>query len=233
MRCHTCPMHERAGTVALPEDLIDVDALIGAYYDLVPDPKHRGSARGVRHVGASRLRARHGVQRGPHRRDHRGDRRVPPQPGHRRPALHGQGHPRAVRSRPERRRSRCSPRPMSRCASTRATATRPRPRCRSRSWSRTEPSTRTACAPPARGLADGIVITPSHNPPRDGGFKYNPPHGGPADTDATSWIAAARQRAARERLEGRAAASSTRRPSPPTPRRASTSWTCTFSTCPR
>ncbi len=38
-------------------------------------------------------------------------------------------------------------------------------------------------------LADGIVVTPSHNPPRDGGFKYNPPHGGPADTDATSWIA--------------------------------------------
>ena len=38
--------------------------------------------------------------------------------------------------------------------------------------------------------ADGIVVTPSHNPPRDGGFKYNPPHGGPADSDATSWIAA-------------------------------------------
>ncbi len=40
-----------------------------------------------------------------------------------------------------------------------------------------------------RGLADGIVVTPSHNPPGDGGFKYNPPHGGPADTDATGWIA--------------------------------------------
>ncbi len=37
--------------------------------------------------------------------------------------------------------------------------------------------------------ADGIVVTPSHNPPRDGGFKYNPPHGGPADSDATGWIA--------------------------------------------
>lgn len=41
----------------------------------------------------------------------------------------------------------------------------------------------------AEGLADGIVVTPSHNPPQDGGFKYNPPHGGPADSDATSWIA--------------------------------------------
>ena len=41
---------------------------------------------------------------------------------------------------------------------------------------------------PASGLADGIVVTPSHNPPDDGGFKYNPPNGGPADTDVTRWI---------------------------------------------
>ena len=48
------------------------------------------------------------------------------------------------------------------------------------------------------GLADGIVITPSHNPPDDGGFKYNPPHGGPADTGATKWI----ERRANAILEG-------------------------------
>ena len=41
---------------------------------------------------------------------------------------------------------------------------------------------------PTGGLADGIVVTPSHNPPEDGGFKYNPPNGGPADTQVTGWI---------------------------------------------
>jgi len=39
-----------------------------------------------------------------------------------------------------------------------------------------------------RHVADGIVVTPSHNPPEDGGFKYNPPNGGPADTDVTAWV---------------------------------------------
>ncbi|KWT91642.1 MULTISPECIES: phosphoglucomutase (alpha-D-glucose-1,6-bisphosphate-dependent) [unclassified Variovorax] len=52
------------------------------------------------------------------------------------------------------------------------------------------------------GLADGIVVTPSHNPPRDGGFKYNPPHGGPAGPDITSWIEAAANGFLEHRLEG-------------------------------
>jgi phosphoglucomutase len=50
--------------------------------------------------------------------------------------------------------------------------------------------------------ADGIVVTPSHNPPRDGGFKYNPPHGGPADSDATGWIAARANELIAAKLDG-------------------------------
>lgn len=52
------------------------------------------------------------------------------------------------------------------------------------------------------GLADGIVVTPSHNPPRDGGFKYNPPHGGPAGQAITGWIEAEANRLLEARLEG-------------------------------
>jgi phosphoglucomutase len=50
--------------------------------------------------------------------------------------------------------------------------------------------------------ADGIVVTPSHNPPGDGGFKYNPPHGGPADSDATGWIANRANELMENKLDG-------------------------------
>ncbi|MFY9326861.1 MAG: phosphoglucomutase (alpha-D-glucose-1,6-bisphosphate-dependent) [Georgfuchsia sp.] len=52
------------------------------------------------------------------------------------------------------------------------------------------------------GLADGIVITPSHNPPEDGGFKYNPPNGGPADKDVTGWIEARANELLQSGLQG-------------------------------
>jgi phosphoglucomutase len=52
------------------------------------------------------------------------------------------------------------------------------------------------------GLADGIVVTPSHNPPDDGGFKYNPPNGGPADTDITGWIQDRANALLRAQLDG-------------------------------
>ena len=65
------------------------------------------------------------------------------------------------------------------------------------------------------GVADGIVVTPSHNPPGDGGFKYNPPHGGPADTDVTGWIERRGQPAAR----ARAGSATCRAPTPRVTRR--------------
>jgi len=57
-------------------------------------------------------------------------------------------------------------------------------------------------AQPDAPRADGIVIPPSHNPPSDGGFKYNPPHGGPADSDATTWIANRANELLSDRLRG-------------------------------
>ncbi len=62
----------------------------------------------------------------------------------------------------------------------RSAGTRRRRSCPGRSWSTTRPGRSAA--------ADGILITPSHNPPSDGGFKYNPPEGGPAGTEITGWI---------------------------------------------
>ncbi|MBD3689292.1 phosphoglucomutase (alpha-D-glucose-1,6-bisphosphate-dependent) [Nanchangia anserum] len=181
-------MHERAGTPALPEDLIDVDAVLSAYYDLQPDPDipaqrvsfgtsgHRGSsldtAFNEAHIVAITqaicdYRARMGYD-GPLFLGR--DSHVLSEPAHRSAleVLVANGVDVRVDS-----RDSFVPTPAISHAILTANGA----------------GTPEGVRLEGPGLADGIVITPSHNPPRDGGFKYNPPHGGPADTDATGWIA--------------------------------------------
>ncbi len=179
-------MHERAGTVALPQDLIDVDAVSAAYYDLVPDVDnpnqkvvfgtsgHRGSsldaAFNEAHIVAItaaivEYRAKQGYD----------------------------GHLYIGRD------THLLSAPAWRTALEVLTAAGVDVEVDSRGSYTPTPAVSLAIlnanGAPAQlrtsgpGLADGIVVTPSHNPPRDGGFKYNPPHGGPAGSDATAWIA--------------------------------------------
>ena len=110
------------------------------------------------------------------------------EPGHRRPAVHGQGHARAVRAGAAHGARSAGGQRRRDASSSATTASRRRRSSRARS------SSTTAAA--REHLADGIVITPSHNPPEDGGFKYNPPNGGPADTDVTRVDPGSRQRPA-------------------------------------
>lgn len=181
-------MHARAGQPAQPEDLIDVDEVVNAYYELVPDPAvpeqkvvfgtsgHRGSsldtAFNEAHIVATtaaiveyrRSQGTDGVL-------YIGrDTHALSEPAWRTAieVLAGAGVTTAVDA-----RGSYTPTPAVSHSILLANG------------AGTETGVRTT----GPGLADGIVVTPSHNPPRDGGFKYNPPHGGPADSDATSWIA--------------------------------------------
>ena len=173
-------MHERAGQLAQPEDLIDVDALLSAYYDTIPDPAnidqrvefgtsgHRGSSLDASfndaHIAATtqaivEYRAGQGTA-------------GPLFLGKDTHALSGPAWTTALEV----------------LAANEVTVMVD-------SADRFTPTPAISLAileqnrSGSSGKADGIVVTPSHNPPRDGGFKYNPPSGGPADTDATSWIA--------------------------------------------
>lgn len=182
-------MHERAGQVARPEDLIDTDAVVGAYYDRVPevdDPAqqvvfgtsgHRGSsldgAFNEAHIVAItqaivEYRSAAGIDG---------------------PLYIG-------------RDTHALSEPAQRTALEVLAAAGVEVRIDARdSWTPTPALSHSilrhngagsseGVRTQGPGVADGIVVTPSHNPPRDGGFKYNPPHGGPAGSDATAQIAA-------------------------------------------
>lgn len=182
-------MHERAGKLAMAQDLINVDEVISAYYDIVPDSQdpvqkvafgtsgHRGSsldgAFNEAHIVATtqaimEYRAQQGVD-GPLFIGR--DTHALSEPAWKSAleVLAANGVEVRVDA-----RDGFTPTPAVSHAILRANGA----------------GTSRGVSTIGSGLADGIVVTPSHNPPRDGGFKYNPPHGGPADTDATGWIAA-------------------------------------------
>ena len=180
-------MHERAGTVALTEDLIDVDEVVSAYYDIEPDPTvidqrvafgtsgHRGSSLDAKFNEGHIVAITKAIV------EYRAEQ------GYDGPLYIG-------------RDTHALSEPAWRTALEVLAAAGVTVKIDSRGSYTPTPAVSVAIlgangAPGALrtegpGLADGIVVTPSHNPPRDGGFKYNPPHGGPADTDATGWIAA-------------------------------------------
>ena len=181
-------MHERAGQPAQPEDLIDVDRVVGAYYDLTPDPDdpaqqvvfgtsgHRGSsldtAFNEAHIAAVtqaivEYRASQGTD-GPlfiGRDTH---------------ALSLPAWQTALEV--------LAAAGVTVMVDARDSFT-PTPAVSQSILIHNGATTGDGVRTQGPGLADGIVVTPSHNPPRDGGFKYNPPHGGPAGSEATGWIA--------------------------------------------
>ena len=188
------------GQLLDPSRLVDVPRLVTAYFTGRPDPAvpaqrvafgtsgHRGSSFAETFNEAHILAITQAVCR--YRR----------QAGHRRAAVPRHRHPRPVRARPGPPRIEVlAANGVEVVHRPTTTATRPTPVISHAILAYNRG--RTA------GLADGIVITPSHNPPEDGGFKYNPPHGGPAGTDVTALDRADRQRAPGRLARGRRAAS--------------------------
>jgi len=171
-------VHPLAGKPVPVDQLIDVARLEQEYYERRPTRTIRASRSAS---GRAVTAARPPTGRSPRRTSSPspGDLRLPPRRGDRRAALHGQGYPRALGARPADRAGGA-------CRERRRDIHPARRRLH------TDPSISHAILGYNRGrersLADGIVITPSHNPPEDGGFKYNPPEGGPAGTDVTGKI---------------------------------------------
>ena len=172
-------MTELAGRPAEPSMLVDLDRLLAAYYDRVPDPSvsaervafgtsgHRGSSFSGSFNEAHILATTEAICR------YR--------------SAQGTDGPLFVA-----RDTHALSEPAFRTALEVLVANRVDVRVDAADGYTPTPSLSHAIIVHNRGrsehLADGIVVTPSHNPPEDGGFKYNPPNGGPADTDITGWI---------------------------------------------
>ena len=181
-------MHPRAGQPAQPEDLVNIDEVISAYYDLVPDPAvpaqkvvfgtsgHRGASQDTAFNEAHIVAITAAIVE--YRRSQGTDGTL-----YLGRDTHGLSEP-AWRTAIE---------VLSAAGVTTAVDARgsytPTPAVSHSILRANGAGTEAGVRTTGPGLADGIVITPSHNPPRDGGFKYNPPHGGPAGSDATGWIA--------------------------------------------
>ncbi len=175
---HNRDMHERAGLLASPSDLIDLDALLAAYYDREPDPSnpaqqvtfgtsgHRGSSLDTAFNEAHIVATTAAIVEYRQAQGYTG------------PLFIG-------------RDTHALSEPAFRSALEVLAAAGVVVNIDARDGYTPTPAVSLAILTANRGggTADGIVVTPSHNPPRDGGFKYNPPHGGPADSDATGWIA--------------------------------------------
>ena len=151
-----------------------------AYYTHKPDasdPAQRVAFGTSGHRGSSLTEQ---LQRGAHPGHQPGHLRIPESKEDQRPALHGHGYPCPVRSGAGHAPSRSSPPTGSTVMIQKGFGYTPTPVI--------SHAILTYNRGRKTGLADGVVITPSHNPPEDGGFKYNPPEGGPADTETTRII---------------------------------------------
>ncbi|WGD37540.1 phosphoglucomutase (alpha-D-glucose-1,6-bisphosphate-dependent) [Lysinibacter sp. HNR] len=174
-------MHERAGTTAAATDLIDVEALLASYHSLTPDPSqaaqrvvfgtsgHRGTSLNGSFNETHILAITQAIV------EHRANQGITG------PLFIG-------------RDTHALSRPAEQSALEVLTANGVDILASADDEYVPTPALSHAILTHNRNrthdLADGIIITPSHNPPQDGGFKYNPPHGGPADSDVTAWIAA-------------------------------------------
>lgn len=180
-------MNTRAGQHPLPEDLIDVDAVIGAYYVIQPDldnPDHHVSFGTSGHRGRSQVGSfnqAHIIATTAAIVDYRKHAGIDG-PLFLGKDTHALSAPAILTALEVLAAAEVTTVIDSRGGYTPTPAV-------SHAILRHNQDSRGIVRLQGRDLADGIVVTPSHNPPADGGFKYNPPQAGPADTDITTWIA--------------------------------------------